>query len=86
MAKNANGDLKLYGKRQNLRATLTLSRSGMTCIKVYNLKGRLQKTIPLGIMGEGVRQVDLNGAVDARGVTLFVLEQDGRTLSRTLLR
>ena len=86
VAKNANGDLKLYGKRQNLRATLTLSRSGMTCIKVYNLKGRLQKTIPLGIMGEGVRQVDLNGSVDARGVTLFVLEQDGRTLSRTLLR
>jgi hypothetical protein len=83
--KGANG-LKLYGNRQNLQATVTLSRSGMTNVKVYNLKGVLQKVVSLGKMSEGVHQVNLSGAVEARGVALIVLEQNGKALSRTLLR
>lgn len=78
--------LKLYGSRQNLRATITLTRSGMTRVKVYNLKGRLQKTVSLGMMGEGVHHVELNGAVESRGVVVMVLEQNGRALSKSLLR
>jgi hypothetical protein len=85
VAKGANG-LKLYGNHQNLQATVTLSRSGLTNVKVYNLKGVLQKTVSLGKMSEGVHQVNLSGAVDARGVALIVLEQNGKALSRTLLR
>ena len=83
--KGSNG-LKLYGNRQNLRATITLTRSGMTRVKVYNLKGRLQKTVSLGMMGEGVHHVELNGAVESRGVVVMVLEQNGRALSKSLLR
>lgn len=83
--KGANG-LKLYGNRRNLQAMVTLSRSGMTNVKVYNLKGVLQKVVSLGKMSEGVHQVNLSGAVDARGVALIVLEQNGKALSRTLLR
>ena len=78
--------LKLYGNRQNLRATITLSRSGLTHIKVYNLKGRLQKIVPLGIMGEGTHHVELNDTVESRGVVVMVLEQNGRALSKSLLR
>ena len=85
VAKVANG-LKLYGTRQNLQAMVSLSRSGLTNIKVYNLKGVLQKTVSLGEMSEGVHQVNLNGALDARGVALIVLEQSGKALSRSLLR
>jgi hypothetical protein len=69
-----------------MSAKLTLSRSGLTLIKVYNMNGRLQKAIPLGMMGEGVHHVNLNGAVEARGMAVFVLEQDGRVLSKTLFR
>ncbi len=85
VAKGANG-LKLYGNRQNLQATVTLSRSGLTNVKVYNLKGILQKTVSLGDLHEGVHQVNLNGAVEARGVALIVLEQNGKALSKALLR
>ena len=85
VAMGANG-LKLYGNRQNLQAMVTLSRSGETNVKVYNLKGRLLKTITLGMMGEGVHQVDLSGAAETRGMSLFMLEQDGRMLSRSVLR
>ena len=85
IAKGANG-LKLYGNRQNLQATVTLSRSGLTSVKVYNLKGVLQKTVSLGNLHEGVHQVNLSGAVEARGVALIVLEQNGKALSRSLLR
>ena len=85
VAKGANG-LKLYGNRQNLQATVTLSHSGLTSVKVYNLKGTLQKTVSLGDLHEGVHQVNLNGAVEARGVALIVLEQNGKALSRALLR
>ena len=83
--KGANG-LKLYGNRRNLQAMVTLSRSGMTNVKVYNLKGVLQKVVSLGKMSEGVHQVNLSGAVDARGVALIVLVQNGKALSRTFLR
>ena len=85
VAMGANG-LKLYGNRQNLQAMVTLSRSGLTNVKVYNLKGRLLKTITLGMMSEGVHQVDLSGAAETRGMSLFMLEQDGRMLSRSVLR
>ncbi|SHH59413.1 The GLUG motif-containing protein [Fibrobacter sp. UWCM] len=85
VAMGANG-LKLYGNRQNLQAMVTLSRLGETNVKVYNLKGRLLKTITLGMMGEGVHQVDLSGAAETRGMSLFMLEQDGRMLSRSVLR
>ena len=85
VVKGANG-LKLYGTRQSLQAMVTLSRSGLTNVKVYNLKGTLQKTVSLGMLGEGVHHVNLNGAVDARGVALVVLEQNGKALSRSLLR
>lgn len=86
VANGIDNGLKLYGNRENLRASVTLSRSGMTNVKVYNLKGRLLKTIPLGMMGEGVHQVDLSGAAETRGMSLFMLEQDGRMLSRSVLR
>lgn len=86
VANGIDNGLKLYGNRENLRASVTLSRSGLTNVKVYNLKGRLLKTIPLGMMGEGVHQVDLSGAAETRGMSLFMLEQDGKALSRTLLR
>lgn len=86
VANGIDNGLKLYGNRENLRALVTLSRSGLTNVKVYNLKGRLLKTITLGMMGEGVHQVNLNGVGDARGVALIVLEQNGKALSRTLLR
>ncbi len=86
VANSIDNGLKLYGNRENLRASVTLSRSGMTNVKVYNLKGRLLKTITLGMMGEGVHQVDLSGAAETRGMSLFMLEQDGRMLSRSVLR
>ena len=79
-------NLMLYGSLRNMSAKLTLSRSGLTLIKVYNMNGRVQKAIPLGMMGEGVHHVNLNGAVEARGMAVFVLEQDGRVLSKTLFR
>lgn len=82
--KGSNG-LKLHGSRQNLRATIKLSRSGLTHIKVYNLKGRLQKSLPLGMMGEGVHHVELNDVVESRGVVVMVLEQNGQALSKSLL-
>jgi hypothetical protein len=85
VVKGANG-LKLYGTRQSLQAMVTLSRSGLTNVKVYNLNGTLQKTVSLGMLGEGVHHVNLNGAVDAHGVALVVLEQNGKALSRSLLR
>lgn len=86
VANGIDNGLKLYGNQENLRASVTLSRSGLTNVKVYNLKGRLLKTIPLGMMGEGVHQVDLSGAAETRGMSLFMLEQDGRMLSRSVLR
>lgn len=86
VANGIDNGLKLYGNRENLRASVTLSRSGLTNVKVYNLKGRLLKTITLGMMGEGVHQVDLSGAAETRGMSLFMLEQDGRMLSRSVLR
>jgi hypothetical protein len=86
VANGVDNGLKLYGNQENLRASVTLSRSGLTNVKVYNLKGRLLKTITLGMMGEGVHQVDLSGAAETRGMSLFMLEQDGRMLSRSVLR
>lgn len=35
-------NLMLYGSLRNMSAKLTLSRSGLTLIKVYNMNGRLQ--------------------------------------------
>jgi len=81
----ANG-LKLYGGLDGLKAMVLLSRSGYTRIMVYHLNGSLQKAITLGMMGEGVHDIDLSGTLDTHGIALVVLQQDGKILSKSLLR
>ena len=82
----AGNSLKLSGSRKNMLANLTLSRSGNTQIKVYNLKGRLLKTVSLGELQAGHHQVLLPSLQETREIAVVVLFQGAKALSRAIVR
>ena len=82
----AGNSLKLSGSRKNMLANLTLSRSGNTQIKVYNLKGRLLKMVSLGELQAGHHQVLLPSLQETREIAVVVLFQGAKALSRAIVR